>query len=137
MTCSEVWQRRHQLCLASAAAAAAAAAAGWCGQVRKFESVNFMDFAKLLAAFSDRADYEEKVKFIFRAYDVDGDGECGPPGCGPCLLAGTQCMHPPLPLIAWHLHVFAKGGCSRGTASRLITTNGAPGSTRGTCLVLM
>jgi serine/threonine-protein phosphatase 2B regulatory subunit len=44
-------------------------------QVRLFESVNFMDFARFLAAFSDRASYEEKVKFIFWVYDVDGDGE--------------------------------------------------------------
>ncbi|KAF8055750.1 CNB1 [Scenedesmus sp. PABB004] len=42
--------------------------------VRQFESVNFLDFARLLAAFSDRAAYEDKVRFIFRAYDVDGDG---------------------------------------------------------------
>jgi Ca2+-binding EF-hand superfamily protein len=35
-----------------------------------------MDFARFLAAFSDRASYEEKVKFIFWVYDVDGDGEC-------------------------------------------------------------
>jgi hypothetical protein len=53
------------------------------------------------------------------------------------VLAGTQCMHLSLPLIAWHLHVFAHGGCSRGRASQYITANGAPGSTRGTCLVLM
>jgi hypothetical protein len=44
-------------------------------QVRLFESVNFLDFAQFLAAFSDRASYEEKVKFIFWVYDVDGDGE--------------------------------------------------------------
>jgi hypothetical protein len=44
-------------------------------QVRLFESVNFLDFAQLLAAFSDRASYEDKVKFIFWVYDVDGDGE--------------------------------------------------------------
>jgi Ca2+-binding EF-hand superfamily protein len=44
-------------------------------QVRSFESVNFLDFARLLAAFSDRASYEDKVRFIFRVYDVDGDGE--------------------------------------------------------------
>jgi hypothetical protein len=43
--------------------------------VRSFESVNFLDFARLLAAFSDRASYDEKVRFIFRVYDVDGDGE--------------------------------------------------------------
>eukprot|EP00878_Enallax_costatus_P004891 GHUV01005146.1.p1 GENE.GHUV01005146.1~~GHUV01005146.1.p1 ORF type:complete len:179 (+),score=35.46 GHUV01005146.1:738-1274(+) len=42
--------------------------------VRQFESVNFVDFARLLAAFSDRAPYDEKVKFIFKVYDVDGDG---------------------------------------------------------------
>lgn len=45
-------------------------------QVRLFESVNFLDFARLLAAFSDRCSYEEKVRFIFKVYDVDGDGEC-------------------------------------------------------------
>lgn len=44
-------------------------------QVRLFESVNFVDFARLLAAFSDRTSYEDKVKFIFWVYDVDGDGE--------------------------------------------------------------
>eukprot|EP00879_Flechtneria_rotunda_P006048 GHRR01006361.1.p1 GENE.GHRR01006361.1~~GHRR01006361.1.p1 ORF type:complete len:177 (+),score=40.60 GHRR01006361.1:232-762(+) len=41
---------------------------------RQFESVNFLDFARLLAAFSHRADYEDKVKLIFKGYDVDGDG---------------------------------------------------------------
>lgn len=46
-----------------------------------FESVNFLDFAQLLAAFSDRASYEDKVKFIFWVYDVDGDGEWLQ-GCG-------------------------------------------------------
>lgn len=44
-------------------------------QVRQFESVNFVDFARLLAAFSDRAPYDDKIKFIFKVYDVDGDGE--------------------------------------------------------------
>lgn len=42
--------------------------------VRQFESVNFVDFARLLAAFSDRAPYDDKIKFIFKVYDVDGDG---------------------------------------------------------------
>eukprot|EP00877_Chromochloris_zofingiensis_P005861 jgi/Chrzof1/1528/Cz10g11080.t1 len=42
--------------------------------VRLFESVNFLEFARLLAAFSSRADREEKLYFMFLVYDVDGDG---------------------------------------------------------------
>lgn len=47
----------------------------WHLQVRQFESVNFVDFVRLLAAFSDRAAYDDKVKFVFKVYDVDGDGK--------------------------------------------------------------
>lgn len=63
-----------------------------CHQVRKFESVNFLDFVQLLAAFSDRAPYEEKVKFVFRAYDVDGDGACAHAHMRACACARTHGM---------------------------------------------
>ena len=43
-------------------------------QVRLFESVNFMEFARMLAAFSSRASTDEKLNFMFTVYDVDGDG---------------------------------------------------------------
>ena len=39
-----------------------------------FENVNFRDFLKLLAPFSQKATMEEKLKFMFSVYDVDGDG---------------------------------------------------------------
>jgi len=42
--------------------------------VRLFESVNFMEFARMLAAFSSRASTDEKLNFMFTVYDVDGDG---------------------------------------------------------------
>mmetsp|Transcript_42136 Transcript_42136/g.51162 ORF Transcript_42136/g.51162 Transcript_42136/m.51162 type:complete len:173 (+) Transcript_42136:211-729(+) len=41
----------------------------WC-----FENVNFKEFVKLLAAFSSVADKEDKLRFIYMIFDVDGDG---------------------------------------------------------------
>jgi serine/threonine-protein phosphatase 2B regulatory subunit len=42
--------------------------------VRLAESANFTEFVRLLAPFSPRAPREDKVRFIFEVYDVDGDG---------------------------------------------------------------
>ncbi len=39
-----------------------------------FQNLNFMDFCRVLAAFSDRATREDKLDFMFRVYDVDRDG---------------------------------------------------------------
>jgi len=46
-----------------------------CIQVRIYESVNFREFVKLLTAFSPRASRSIKLEYMFRVYDVDGDGE--------------------------------------------------------------
>lgn len=45
--------------------------------VRIFESVNFKEFVRLLAAFSSRAKRDDQLAFMFAVYDVDGDGESG------------------------------------------------------------
>jgi serine/threonine-protein phosphatase 2B regulatory subunit len=42
--------------------------------VRMVESANFTEFVRVLAAFSSRTPREDKVRFIFEVYDVDGDG---------------------------------------------------------------
>jgi serine/threonine-protein phosphatase 2B regulatory subunit len=42
--------------------------------VRTVESANFTEFVRVLAAFSARTPREDKVRFIFDVYDVDGDG---------------------------------------------------------------
>ena len=42
--------------------------------VQVFQNLNFKDFVRLLAAFSDRASREDKLQFMFRVYDVDRDG---------------------------------------------------------------
>eukprot|EP00884_Botryococcus_braunii_P015538 jgi/Botrbrau1/2668/Bobra.0203s0015.1 len=39
-----------------------------------FEDMNFKEFVRVLAPFSKRATKEDRVAFIFRIYDVDGDG---------------------------------------------------------------
>ena len=44
-------------------------------KVRIYESVNFREFTKLLAAFSPRASRNIKLEYMFLVYDVDGDGE--------------------------------------------------------------
>ncbi|KAK9828732.1 hypothetical protein WJX72_001762 [[Myrmecia] bisecta] len=41
---------------------------------RLFESVNFKEFVAFLSAFSGRASADDKAKFLFTVYDVDGDG---------------------------------------------------------------
>mmetsp|Transcript_14457 Transcript_14457/g.43727 ORF Transcript_14457/g.43727 Transcript_14457/m.43727 type:complete len:178 (-) Transcript_14457:4154-4687(-) len=41
---------------------------------RLFDSVNFKEFVEILAPFSARASHEDKVRFIFTVYDMDGDG---------------------------------------------------------------
>ena len=43
--------------------------------VQVFQNLNFKDFVRLLAAFSDRASREDKLQFMFRVYDVDRDGQ--------------------------------------------------------------
>lgn len=42
--------------------------------VRVFESVNFKDYVRLLAPFSQRASRDTKLAAMFNMYDVDGDG---------------------------------------------------------------
>ena len=44
-------------------------------QVRIYESVNFKEFVKLLSAFSARGSRDVRLEYMFRVYDVDGDGE--------------------------------------------------------------
>jgi hypothetical protein len=46
--------------------------------VRLLNGSNFRDFVRFLAAFSSRARTEDKVRFMFECYDVDGDGEVSP-----------------------------------------------------------
>mmetsp|Transcript_22000 Transcript_22000/g.37644 ORF Transcript_22000/g.37644 Transcript_22000/m.37644 type:complete len:180 (+) Transcript_22000:136-675(+) len=45
--------------------------------VRVFESVNFKDYIRLVAPFSQRATREAKLAAMFYVYDVDGDGLIG------------------------------------------------------------
>ena len=40
-----------------------------------FESINFKEFLGLLSAFSAKASRDEKLRFMFNVFDVDG-------GCG-------------------------------------------------------
>ncbi|KAK9812249.1 hypothetical protein WJX73_007233 [Symbiochloris irregularis] len=44
---------------------------------RMFETVNFKDFVGILAAFSKRASRDDRVRFIFTVFDMDGDGHVG------------------------------------------------------------
>ncbi|KAK3251872.1 hypothetical protein CYMTET_38794 [Cymbomonas tetramitiformis] len=41
---------------------------------RVFENVNFKEFVALLAAFSNRASKEDKLRFMYMMFDADGDG---------------------------------------------------------------
>lgn len=41
---------------------------------RMFETVNFTDFVSFLSVFSKRASREDRLRFIFNVYDMDGDG---------------------------------------------------------------
>ncbi|EFJ23024.1 hypothetical protein SELMODRAFT_169962 [Selaginella moellendorffii] len=43
--------------------------------LRILEGVNFKEFVLLLSAFSPRASFKEKMEFIFKVYDSDGDGK--------------------------------------------------------------
>eukprot|EP00244_Chara_vulgaris_P009841 TRINITY_DN430_c0_g1_i1.p1 TRINITY_DN430_c0_g1~~TRINITY_DN430_c0_g1_i1.p1 ORF type:complete len:124 (+),score=33.98 TRINITY_DN430_c0_g1_i1:172-543(+) len=43
--------------------------------LRLFEGVNFKDFVAVLSAFSGSASATEKIKFIFKVYDKNGDGK--------------------------------------------------------------
>lgn len=43
--------------------------------LRMMEGVNFKDFVFFLSAFSGKATPEDKARFIFRIYDVDGNGQ--------------------------------------------------------------
>jgi len=40
----------------------------------RFESVNFLEFVKLLAPFTSRVSVDDKLNFLFTVFDVDGDG---------------------------------------------------------------
>ena len=42
--------------------------------VALFENTNFQDFVKKVSLFSDKAPFEEKLRFMFQLWDVDGDG---------------------------------------------------------------
>ena len=37
-------------------------------------SIDFKEFVKALATFNDKGNEEEKIKFLFNIYDIDGDG---------------------------------------------------------------
>lgn len=39
-----------------------------------FENTNFQDFVRKVSLFSDKAPFEEKLRFMFTVWDVDGDG---------------------------------------------------------------
>jgi hypothetical protein len=63
-----------------------------------FESVNFLEFVKLLAPFSGRVSADDKLNFLFTVYDVDGDGGCrGGQDCmggNPMGGVGGCCVEP-------------------------------------------
>jgi len=40
----------------------------------KDNEIQFSEFIKALSIFSDKGNKEEKLKFAFRVYDIDGDG---------------------------------------------------------------
>jgi serine/threonine-protein phosphatase 2B regulatory subunit len=42
--------------------------------VQLFDGVNFKEFVRLLSAFGKNAPREARIDFLFRFYDVDGDG---------------------------------------------------------------
>jgi hypothetical protein len=61
---------------------------------RRFESVNFLEFVKLLAPFTARVSQEDKLNFLFTVFDVDGDGGARGFG-GPCVAVfccGGVCL---------------------------------------------
>ena len=37
-------------------------------------SIDFKAFVKALATFNDKGNEDEKIKFLFKVYDIDGDG---------------------------------------------------------------
>jgi len=41
---------------------------------RVFENCNFKEFCRLLAPLSQRASADDRLRFLFQVYDVDGDG---------------------------------------------------------------
>lgn len=61
-----------------------------------FESINFKEFLGLLSAFSSKASRDEKLRFMFNVFDVDGEQRAGVAGLGP--LGGGK----------------GGGGCERG-----------------------
>ena len=91
--------------------------------MRQFESVNFLDFARLLAAFSDRASHEEKVRLIFKVYDVDGDGAAqtilGIMAVADAACARTIIVHAPRSLQASMLAMPRRHLCHSHTNLRL------------------
>lgn len=42
--------------------------------LRMLDGLNFKDFVAFLSAFSPRATMQQKIEFIFKAYDSDGNG---------------------------------------------------------------
>ncbi|ERN18515.1 hypothetical protein AMTR_s00065p00044340 [Amborella trichopoda] len=43
--------------------------------LRMLDGLNFKDFVAFLAAFSSRATVHQKIEFIFKVYDLDGNGK--------------------------------------------------------------
>lgn len=42
--------------------------------IQIFENVNFKDFCLLLCNFSERSTPQDRIRFMFTVYDIDGDG---------------------------------------------------------------
>ncbi|XP_031247620.1 calcineurin subunit B-like isoform X2 [Pistacia vera] len=43
--------------------------------LRMLDGLNFKDFVAFLSAFSPRASLQQKIEFIFKVYDSDGNGK--------------------------------------------------------------
>ncbi|XP_052200475.1 uncharacterized protein LOC127806917 [Diospyros lotus] len=43
--------------------------------LRMLDGLNFKEFVAFLSAFSSRASFQQKVEFIFKVYDSDGNGK--------------------------------------------------------------
>ena len=63
-------------CVVAAGASAHNTRTRTCTRARRFESVNFLEFVKLLAPFRPHVPVDEKLALLFAVFDVDGDGVC-------------------------------------------------------------